>query len=302
MSQMKLKQLEYFLAAAEELNFTKAAERNYVSQTAVTQQIKLLEEQIGVRLFDRSNKRVKLTAAGKVFMAEAELLQKLYEQAVVKAQIASNGFVGDLHIGLCTGLYNTDLPDMFRNFYEKYPKIHLEFQVAEPYTVMNDLKGGHYNMIVTPRFKADYYEGLESVLLGRYPIICAVNKHNGLSAKKSVSWEDLEGSDVIVAMSEEEELKDISKALGTIAAGVELRSIRKSENIESILFSLGCDMGIALLPAYFNEWLLRENRIVVLPFGKNRQIDVCATWNPQNRSSALDNLIAHIKANGWPES
>ena len=68
---MNSRQLEYFLAVAHELNFTKAAESMYVSQTAVTQQIKALEEQLGVSLFERTKKKVVLTPAGKVFLQEA---------------------------------------------------------------------------------------------------------------------------------------------------------------------------------------------------------------------------------------
>mgnify|MGYP000273188610 CR=1 FL=1 len=77
---MNTRQVEYFLAVAEELNFTRAAERLFVSQTAVTQQIKALEEQLGVKLFERTKKKVVLTPAGMIFQGESrELLQHFKE-------------------------------------------------------------------------------------------------------------------------------------------------------------------------------------------------------------------------------
>lgn len=67
---MQIRQLEYFVAVAEQLNFTKAAKQFYISQTAVTLQIKALEEELGVVLFYRTNRKVELTPAGKTFLDE----------------------------------------------------------------------------------------------------------------------------------------------------------------------------------------------------------------------------------------
>lgn len=74
---MNTKQLEYFISVAENLSFTKTAEKFYISQTAVTQQIKALEEQINVTLFTRSKRHVELTPAGKVFLSEARTIIKI---------------------------------------------------------------------------------------------------------------------------------------------------------------------------------------------------------------------------------
>ena len=71
---MQLRQLEYFIAVAEHLNFTKAAQQFYISQTAVTLQIKALEEELGVTLFHRSNRKVELTPAGKTFLEDANAI------------------------------------------------------------------------------------------------------------------------------------------------------------------------------------------------------------------------------------
>ena len=91
---MNTKQIEYFLAVAEELSFTRAAEKLYVSQTAVTQQIQSLEELIGVKLLNRTKKKVELTPAGQIFQIEGRQILESIENAFVHARAVSEGMTG----------------------------------------------------------------------------------------------------------------------------------------------------------------------------------------------------------------
>ena len=86
---MNLKQLEYFVSVAETLNFTKAAKKCFISQTAMTQQIRALEEGIGAALFIRDKHHVELTPAGRVFMNEARVILARAEEAVKLARSAA---------------------------------------------------------------------------------------------------------------------------------------------------------------------------------------------------------------------
>ena len=106
---MNSRQLEYFLAVAHELNFTKAAESMYVSQTAVTQQIKALEEQLGVSLFERTKKKVVLTPAGKVFLQEASSILNRIDTAVERTREASSGVIFRGHRQYGTGGKNSGI-------------------------------------------------------------------------------------------------------------------------------------------------------------------------------------------------
>ena len=88
---MNLKQMEYFVAAAEQLNFTRAAKKCFISQTAMTLQIQSLEEKIGVPLFVRDKHHVELTAAGKVYLNEARAILVRAEEAAKLARTAAEG-------------------------------------------------------------------------------------------------------------------------------------------------------------------------------------------------------------------
>ena len=96
---MNLKQMEYFVAAAEQLNFTRAAKKCFISQTAMTLQIRSLEEKIGVPLFVRDKHHVELTAAGKVYLNEARAILVRAEEAAKLARTAAEGVAGELTIG-----------------------------------------------------------------------------------------------------------------------------------------------------------------------------------------------------------
>ena len=118
---MNTKQLEYFISVAETLSFTKTAEKFYISQTAITQQIKSLEEQIQVTLFIRNKRRVELTPAGKVFLCEAKTIVKNINDAIMKTQQFANGFFGTLNIGVLIGYEKNKLQQYLKVFSKTYP-------------------------------------------------------------------------------------------------------------------------------------------------------------------------------------
>jgi hypothetical protein len=97
---MELRHLRYFVAVAEELTFTRAARQLHTAQPSLSQQIKQLEGHVGTPLLDRTNRRVRLTAAGRVFLREARDVLSRSEQAVHAAARAGSGHAGEISIGV----------------------------------------------------------------------------------------------------------------------------------------------------------------------------------------------------------
>src|SRR5205085_7222744 len=102
--------LKYFVAVAEELNFRRAAEVVHVAQPALSQQIKQLEDELGVALFVRSRHKVELTAAGKTFYASAQIILKEARQAVADARAVEQGEAGRLTMGFVSSAAISVLP------------------------------------------------------------------------------------------------------------------------------------------------------------------------------------------------
>ena len=120
---LNLNQLQYFVSVAETGSFTKAAAIHYISQTAITQQIRSLEETVGTKLVDRNSRPAVLTAAGKVLLKEArEILGKM-DAALSKTREAATGLQGELRIGYTKGYEHSELPKHLRQFHHTYPNV-----------------------------------------------------------------------------------------------------------------------------------------------------------------------------------
>ncbi len=122
---MELRHLRYFTVVAEELRFRRAAERLFMAQPPLSQQIRQLEEEIGVSLLERTNRRVKLTPAGEVFLAEARDILARIPAAVEKTRRASKGEMGWLGVGFVASATYDVLPAILRRFREQYVDVEL---------------------------------------------------------------------------------------------------------------------------------------------------------------------------------
>lgn len=122
---MELRQLRYLLAIAEEANFTRASEKVFVSQSALSQQIQALEQEVGTVLLDRSKRGVRLTAAGEILHHHAQRIFWELEQAKVAMQELEGLQRGELHVGVVQTVNDYLMPALVTQFAEQYPQIRL---------------------------------------------------------------------------------------------------------------------------------------------------------------------------------
>ncbi|MGF1471449.1 MAG: LysR family transcriptional regulator [Rubrobacteraceae bacterium] len=125
---MELRQLRYFVAVAEEKSFGRAAKRLHLSQPPLSTQIKGLEEELGVKLLDRSTRRVELTDSGRAFLARAREILDAVEQAAAEARGAGRGLRGRLEIGFVSSATLSLLPPALRLFRERFGGVELDLR------------------------------------------------------------------------------------------------------------------------------------------------------------------------------
>lgn len=128
---MELRHLKYFLAVAEELNFTKAAEKLFISQPPLSRQIIELEEEVQARLFNRNNKKVELTEAGKYFEKEVKELFQNLERITVKAQKIAENISGEFRIAYISSIYSSVISELIKHLKEQFPYVNFKlFEIS----------------------------------------------------------------------------------------------------------------------------------------------------------------------------
>jgi len=137
---MELRHLRYFIAVAEELHFGRAAEVLGISQPPLSQQIQALEQELGARLFDRTNRRVELSEAGRLFLQEARLVLAQVDKAADVARRAQLGELGELKIGFTSSApFNSTIPQAIFAFRQAFPVVHLNLREMSSKTVADGL-------------------------------------------------------------------------------------------------------------------------------------------------------------------
>jgi DNA-binding transcriptional LysR family regulator len=188
---VELRHLRYFLAVAEERNFTRAAKRLHIAQPPLTQQIKALEAELGVQLFDRSSYRVELTEAGRLFAAEVTRILADVRRAVLLAQRASRGMRGQVRVGFTeSASFNALVMRTFQSFRANYPEVELALEERQSTELSAALGDGRIDAaFLRPPLQAG--EGLTLHLLESEEMVVAVPANHGLAAQAEVDLASL---------------------------------------------------------------------------------------------------------------
>ena len=183
---MELRHLRYFLAVAEELNFTRAAERLGISQPPLTQQVKALEAELGVALLDRSAYRIELTDAGRIFAAEAARILGDARSAVQAARRAATGATGRVRVGFTeSASFNSLVTSTLRCFRSDYPAVEVSLEEHPSTELIVALRQARIDAaFVRPPLPAE--RGLTLHLLEREPLVVAVPSGHPLAGRQQV--------------------------------------------------------------------------------------------------------------------
>lgn len=122
-NQIALRHIKYFLAVAEDLHFRKAAERLYISQPGLSRQIKQMENDLGIKLFERNNRKVRLTETGEYLKNELSIHLKKLDHIFEHAKLLDNGKFGNLKLGYVGSAMQQIIPDLLLNFRNEYPEV-----------------------------------------------------------------------------------------------------------------------------------------------------------------------------------
>jgi LysR family cyn operon transcriptional activator len=186
---MEIRQLGYFVKAAELLHFTKAAEAVYITQSTLSQQIKLLEQELGMPLFDRVGKHVNLTEAGKVFLNHARRVLLEVEKGKQAINDLGNMLAGELRIGVTYAFTSMILP-VLPIFSRQYPNLKINLEYGAPEDLELKLKQSELDLILAFHNQSNDPD-FDLQPLSKSNIVMVVSKHNKLAKLKSISLKDV---------------------------------------------------------------------------------------------------------------
>lgn len=241
---MEVRQLQIFCVLANELNFTRTAERMHTVQSNVTTQIKALEEELGIPLFDRLAKRVVLTEAGRRFLPYAEKALTAMAEGRFAVQNSSEP-AGALRIGAPESVLAYCLPEALQAFRKRYPKVELIFFPLRDETLIDALEAGWLDMAIRMIGIMDHPQ-CASIRLRRENICLLARPEHPLAQKRAVSVDDLAGQELLLTESGCAYREKFEQALS--AHKVRLGNITEFSSMEAVKQCAAAGMGIGLLP------------------------------------------------------
>jgi DNA-binding transcriptional LysR family regulator len=196
---MELRHLRYFIAVAEHMNFTRAARHLNIAQPPLTQQIKALEADLGVTLFDRSSYRIALTSAGKVFAADVRRILADVRAAELKARSAASGATGQVRVGFTeSASFNSLVTAIFSKFRVAHPDVEMFLEEHPSTALAIALCEDRIDVaFLRPPLRLD--DGLMLTPLEKEPMVAAIPRNNPLAKrKKSIALRELQDQNFIL--------------------------------------------------------------------------------------------------------
>ena len=187
---IELRHLRYFIAVAEELHFGHAAARLNISQPPLSQQIQILEQQIGARLFARTNRSVSLTEAGRQFLADSRQILSQVDDAAARAARLHHGETGELRIGFTSSApFIKAVSDTLSTFRRRYPDVHIQTRETNTREQIVPLNEGALDLGLMRNTQLPDTLVWERVL--REPLLAMVPRDHPLASKPRVSLREL---------------------------------------------------------------------------------------------------------------
>ena len=244
---MELRQLTYFLAVAEERNFTRAAQRIPIAQPAISQQIRRLESELGERLFVRDRRGIRLTAAGQALLPHARAMLADAAHAREAMTALSGLLTGRLAFGFVLPLPDQRLAGLLGVFHRQYPGIELRLLEDETDALLVALATGQLDAAV---IGLGHYDRpppeVESLLVAREPVVVAVHPQHALAGAGSVPLLALRNEPMIAFTSASKQRSTLEAACQ--AAGFAPRVVAETSDLGVVIELIQQQLGVAVLP------------------------------------------------------
>jgi LysR family transcriptional regulator, hydrogen peroxide-inducible genes activator len=246
---MEIHQLRYFVAVAEEGSFSRAAEREHVSQPSLSQQIQKLEAELNQQLFDRLPRAVVLTEAGRCLLVYARQILTGIADARRCVAALEQEVAGQLSVGAVPSIALYVLPGLIRQFQQRYPKV--TFEVFEDTTdkLAQRLEDGTLDVVLAS--SGDEPPTLERHSLGAEPLLLLVPARHRLARKRSIRWSDLADEKFLLLHSVHSLSIKVRQLLA--ANGLNPEVVLQGAQLVTIASMVAAGLGVTVIPGMMAE-------------------------------------------------
>jgi DNA-binding transcriptional LysR family regulator len=290
---MEVRHLRYFCVLAEQLHFTKAALLLNVAQPALSHQIRQLEEELGTQLVERSNRRVRLTAAGEVFLARAARILEQLDQAARETARVGQGEAGSLVIGVVSTAVCSVLPELLRSFRREAPDISIDIREMEPAEQVEALR--RETIDIGLLFLAIQDPAFDSVVVSKERLIVALPTGHPAAAVETVDLGDLE-TETFLIPRQQPVAGFHEVVLETLrAGGIPAPRLQPTRLLQTAVFLVAGQLGVALVPESFRRHLRVRGCVYRDIAGAPAYADLIGLWRRKNVPAALRRLIPQLR-------
>ncbi len=253
---MDIRQIKYFLAIAEEGSISRAAEKLYISQPPLSQQLKALEEELGVMLFERTTRSLEITEAGRTFRDRALQIVDLMNSTIKEVRDSVSEMQGSLSVGFVASSGAALLPHRIPDFNRKYPEVTFQVREGSTHRILDLLNNGIIEVgIVRTPFNLENYEYVE--LPGEGMVAIATERYLEGAKNKKLKLTELEGLPLVIDKRFEKLIIGACQHAGFIP-----KVLCEGEDSRSLLGWASSGMGVAVVPRSAGD-LLPASGIVI---------------------------------------
>lgn len=291
---MDLRLLRAFIAVAEELHFTRAAQRLHMAQPPLSRQIRQLEEELGVLLLNRARRRVELTAPGRQFLASAREILAQVDRAVAQVRRMGLGETGRLAIGMISSVaFEETLPRVLRAYRARYPDVSISLMEMGADEQMQALREERIQIgFLRPPLRE---HGLALTPFIREPLVAVLPAGHPLAARRRIPLRALAGDPFVVVPR--------SRALGGLdlvleacgRAGFTPEVAQEALELQSVIGFVAAGFGVSLLPGTAAK-LVHSGVAFVALAPPERLVEIPAVHLPEHASPLIAGFLEVLRA------
>jgi len=286
---MELRQLAYFLAIAEERNFTRAAQRIPIAQPAISQQIHRLESELSEKLFVRDRRGIRLTPAGEALLPHAQAMLANADHAREAVAAVRGLLSGRLAIGFVQPLPDRRLIGMLGAFHREHPRIELRLIEDETDALLAALHTGELDAALIGLGSYDRLPPkVMSRLVAREPAVAAVYPEHPLSGRSSITLRALRDTPMVALTSSSKQRSNLEAAC--LAAGFAPQIVAETSDLGITVELIRQQIGVAVLPRSALEGVTTVVQLTLTRPKLDRRI--LLTWHPASNPPAVRALLA----------